>query len=152
MSTVETTNFGTIVFSPESVFEFPHGLPGFEERRRFVPVQNPQTAPILFLQSLEEPAICFTTVPVLVIDPQYRLQVMDQDLEALAWPAERQPRVGEDVLCLAVLSIRESGPTANLLAPVVVNLGNHKAVQAVQAESDYSHRHSLFPAEAPPCS
>ena len=152
MPELNTANFGTLSFMPESVLEFPRGLPGFEERRRFVPVQDPQTAPILFLQSLEEPSLCFITLPVLVIVPRYRLQVMDQDLEALDWSEQRPPRIGDDVLCLAVLSIRESGTTANLLAPVVVNLKNHRAVQAVALESEYSHQHALFAQEAAPCS
>jgi flagellar assembly factor FliW len=151
MPETQTTNFGTISFAPESVFEFPNGLPGFEERRRFLPVQNPRTAPIVFLQSLEEPSLCFTTLPVWVVDPQYRLRVMEQDLEVLELTADRQPRIGDEILCLAVLSIRNTGTTANLLAPVVVNLKNYKAVQAVSAESGYSHRHLLFPQEAVAC-
>jgi len=151
MPFTETTNFGTIFFAPESVFEFPRGLPGFEERVRFVPVQNPETAPILFLQSLEEPSLCFTTLPILVVDPRYRLHIMEQDLEVLGLPVNHEPRIGEDVLCLAVLSIRKTGTTANLLAPVVVNLKNYKAVQAVSPESCYSHQHLLFPPEEPAC-
>jgi flagellar assembly factor FliW len=152
MPALPTTNFGTISFTTDSVFEFPRGLPGFEERHLFVPLQHPQTAPVIFLQSLEEPSLCFITLPILVVDPCYRLQVMDQDLEVLDWRADRQPRIGQDVLCLAVLSIRETGPTANLLAPVVVDLNNHKAVQAVAPESDYSHQHPLFPRGATACS
>jgi flagellar assembly factor FliW len=151
MPEAETTNFGTISFAPESVFEFPNGLPGFEDRRRFLPVQNPQTAPILFLQSLEEPSLCFTTLPIWVVDPRYRLRIMEQDLEALEFPAYHQPRIGDEILCLAVLSIRKTGTTANLLAPVVVNLKNYKAVQAVSPESGYSHQHLLFPQEAVAC-
>jgi flagellar assembly factor FliW len=69
---------------------------------------------------------------------------MDQDLEALGLPAGANPRIGQDVLCLAVLCLRETGTTANLLAPVVVNLKNYRAVQAVSPESKYSHRHPLF--------
>ena len=151
MPEIATTNFGTIFFAPESVFEFPHGLPGFEEQRRFVPVQNPLTAPILFLQSTEEPSLCFTTLPIWVIDAGYRLRIMEPDLEALEFPAGCQPLIGADVLCLAVLSIRKTGTTANLLAPVVVNLKNYKAVQAVTPESGYSHQHLLFPPEAAVC-
>jgi len=52
------------------------------------------------------------------------------------------------VLCLAVLSFRPTGPTANLLAPVVVNVANLKAVQAVMADSGYSHQHALAAQEA----
>jgi flagellar assembly factor FliW len=151
MPETETTNFGTISFAPESVFEFPNGLPGFEERRKFLPVQNPQTAPILFLQSLEEPSLCFTTLPVWVVDPQYRLRILEQDLEVLNFPADHQPRIGDDILCLTMLSIRKTGTTANLLAPVVVNLKNYKAVQAVTSESGYTHQHLLFPQEVVAC-
>jgi flagellar assembly factor FliW len=151
MPETETTNFGTIFFAPESVFEFPNGLPGFEDRRKFLPVQNPRTAPILFLQSLEEPSLCFTTLPIWVVDPQYRLHITEQDLELLGFPTDHQPCIGEEVLCLAVLSIRKTGTTANLLAPVVVNLRNHKAVQAVSPESRYSHQHPLFAQEEPVC-
>jgi flagellar assembly factor FliW len=151
MPETETTRFGTIFFAPESVFEFPHGLPGFEDRHRFVPVQNPRTAPILFLQSLEDPSVCFTTLPIWVVDPQYRLHMAEQDLEALDFPVDRQPCIGEEVLCLAVLSARKSGTTVNLMAPVVVNLKNYRAVQAVSPEAGYSHQHRLFPHEATPC-
>ena len=152
MPELQTKNFGVLPFSAESVFEFPLGLPGFEGRRRFVPVQEPRAAPIIFLQSVEEPSLCFVTMPVLVLDPAYRLQMVEQDLNLLEWHAERQPEVGADVLCLAVLSLRENGSTANLLAPVVVNLKNNKAVQSVAAESNYSLRHPLFPWETCACS
>jgi len=151
MPEIQTTNFGTIFFAPESVFEFPNGLPGFEERRKFLPIQNPRTAPIFFLQSLEEPNLCFTTLPIWVVEPQYRLHVTEPDLELLGFPTDRQPRIGDEVLCLAVLTIRKTGSTANLLAPIVVNLKTYRAVQAVSAELGYSHRRLLFPPEAAAC-
>jgi flagellar assembly factor FliW len=152
MPVFETTNFGPISFLPESVFEFPRGMPGFEEHRHFVPVQNPQTAPMLFLQSLDDPSLCFITLPVLALDPRYRLQIVEEDLEVLEWLPKSQPCIGDGVLCLAVLSVRETGATANLLAPVVVNLTNRKAVQAVAPGSKYSHQHALFTSEAAICS
>ena len=151
MPETETTNFGTISFARESVFEFPRGLPGFEERQKFLPVQNPLTAPILFLQSMEDPALCFTTLPIWVIDPHYRLHVTEQDLEILGVPVDRQPRIGEEVMYLAVLSVRKTGTTANLLAPIVIDLKSYKAVQAVSPESGYSHRQPLFPQEVAAC-
>lgn len=114
-------------------------------------MQNPGTAPILFLQSLEDASLCFTTLPIWVVDPYYRLCMTEQDLALLGFGVDRQPRIGEEVLCLVVLSVRKSGTTANLLAPVVVNLGNYRAVQAVSPESEYSHQHLLFPAEVVPC-
>jgi flagellar assembly factor FliW len=148
---METKNFGQISFEPDSELEFPSGLPGFESRRLFVAVRFVESDPLVYLQSLEDPDLCFITMPILSVDPGYRLTVSAEDLDRLELPQACQPRIGEDVWCLTVLSLRESGPTANLLAPVVVNPANRKAVQALSAEPEYSHQFALLPQEAAPC-
>jgi len=147
----ETQNFGTVDYEGNSILEFPQGLPGFEERRRFVALTFPDTRPLVFLQSLEDRNLCFITLPVLTIDRQYRLEVGEEDLARLDLAPERQPRIGEQVACLAVVTLQETGPTANLLAPIVINLGNLKAVQAIAPDSGYSHQHALTPVEALSC-
>jgi len=152
MRTFDTKNFAAVSYGTDSVIDFPAGLPGFEQRRRFVALQFPDTAPLVFLQSLEDPGLCFVTLPVRAVDPDYRLQVSAEDRELVGLPAVRPLRIGEDVIALAVTSIRESGPTANLLAPVVVNLKNRRAVQAIAANAGYSHQHELLPQEACVCS
>jgi flagellar assembly factor FliW len=151
MPNVETTNFGRISFEEGSALEFPRGLPGFDHCRGFVVLQFPQSDPLIFLQSLEDPGLCFITMPVLAVEPRYRLEVNAEDLELIGLRGS-SPKIGENVLCLAVLSLREEGPTANLLAPVVVNLRTGRSVQAVAAESGYSHQHALFAEEAVACS
>lgn len=152
MPVIETKNFGKISFEPESELEFPGGLPGFDSRTRFVAVAFTESEPLVYLQSLEDPGLCFITMPILAVDPNYKLKVSGADLDQLGLIQARQPRIGEDVLCLTVLSVCETGPTANLLAPIVVNLHNRKAVQAVAPESDYSHQFALMPEEASVCS
>jgi flagellar assembly factor FliW len=152
MPVMETKNFGTITFEPDSELEFPAGLPGFDSRRLFVAVRFVESDPIIYLQSLEDPDLCFITMPILAVDPLYKLRVKGEDLGQLGLTAARQPRIGDDVLCLTVLSLHETGPTANLLAPIVVNLRNRRAVQAVAPESEYSHQHALMPEEASVCS
>lgn len=152
MPTIETKNFGPVSYEPESALEFPRGLPGFDHCRGFVALHFAQSDPLIFLQSLEDPGLCFITMPVLAVNPQYRLRVEPEDLELIGLPPGQQPVIGEQVLCLTVLSIREDGPTANLLAPIVVNLRNRKSVQAVARESSYSHQQPMFAEEAVACS
>jgi flagellar assembly factor FliW len=148
----ETQNFESIEYQENSTIDFPHGLPGFEERRRFVALTFPDSRPLVFLQSLEDPGLCFVSLPVLSIDRDYRLEMCEEDLVWLGLPPERQPRIGEEVACLAILTLQASGPTANLLAPIVINIADLKAVQAIVPESGYSHQHVLSPAEATICS
>jgi flagellar assembly factor FliW len=152
MSSCETKSFGVVSYEPGSVLEFPGGLPGFEERRRFVVLQFDDSKPLVFLQSLEDPGLCFITLPVLAADPDYRLEVTGEDRELVGLPLTSTLRIGQDVLCLTVLSLQESGPTANLLAPLVVNIRTLKGVQAIAPESDYSHQHALLPQETVACS
>ena len=152
MPNFESTHFGKIDFEETSIVVFPSGLPGFEEQRRFLALHFQESAPLVYLQSVEEPGLCFVALPVRAVDPDYRLQVCAEDLERIGLDGARQPEIGSDVLCLAVVSIRESGPTANLLAPVVVNLKNRLAVQAVAQDTPYSHQHALVAEEAAVCS
>jgi flagellar assembly factor FliW len=149
MPELNTTHIGRIRYNEQDTLEFPAGLPGFDQERAFLPIEVPTAKPILLFQSLQTPGLCFMTLPVLVVDPQYRLNMTREDLRAIGLAEEQQPAIGPDVLCVAILSVSEDqAPTANLLAPLVVNFKTHRAVQAIQVESDYSHQHAL-PAPEP---
>ena len=81
---METKNFGKISFEAESELEFPSGLPGFDGRKRFVAVRFVESDPLIYLQSLEDPGLCFITMPVLAVEPKYRLKVSSEDWMWLA--------------------------------------------------------------------
>lgn len=151
MTFLATKNFGKISYSLDAVIDFPQGLPGFEDRRRFLLVRFEHTDPLVFLQSLDDEALCFLTLPARSIDAEYCLRLGADALSVLGLPATRQPHIGEEVLCLAVLSLRETGPTANLLAPVVIHLHSLRAVQAVNADSGYSLQYSFETERAMAC-
>jgi flagellar assembly factor FliW len=110
-------------------------MPAFESERRF---RLTDREPLLFLESETNPELSFLLLPVALIDPDYRLALSTEDRATLDASAE------SSLLCLAVVTAAEdSPPTANLLAPVVVNLACGRAVQAVRSDTMYSHRHAL---------
>jgi len=130
-------------YDQSAVLTFPLGLPGFEGATRFVLREHAEYAPVVSLQSIDLD-LSFLAVPVGALDADYALAVNAEDLRRLGLPTERQPEPGLDVLCLALLCAPKSGPaTANLLAPVVVNLKTHLAVQAVRSDTRYSHQQPL---------
>jgi flagellar assembly factor FliW len=145
MPLIQTKYFGCVEYPEESVIEFPSGLPGFENERRFVILEQPENKPLVFLQSLSLSSLCFLALPVLTVDPGYQTAISPEDLAALELPKDRQPLIGRDVLCLALVSLAEGRPpTANLLAPLVVHLKTRRGLQAIQSESGYSHQHPLL--------
>src|SRR5438552_4655184 len=140
MPLVETKYFGQLECNEESAFEFPFGLPAFEEERRFAPIELPQNAPLIFLQSLTQPLLCFLAFPILVVDPHYELSICCEDLAALELDTARQPKLSREVLVLTLISMHDGfSATANLMAPVVVNLKTRRALQAIRRDSAYSH-------------
>jgi flagellar assembly factor FliW len=152
MPAVDTKNFGKVPYEPGAEIEFPGGVPAFEDHRKFVLIQIPKTHPLLFLQSLDNPNVCFPVLRALSVDPLYRLRLTKEDLRRLDLPTSRQPRLGEVIECLVVVALRESGATANLLAPVVINFRKMRAVQVV-SEEPYSLQHPIVaPGKAGACS
>lgn len=141
MPSVNTRRFGALEYNEASVLTFPYGLPGFDGHPLFTLVEQPEVAPIVFMQSLNSPELCFMAAPVVAIDLDYSLALTPEDLDRLGLPQVDTA----DLLCLTLLCAPENGPlTANLLAPVVINRHTRVAVQAVRADSKYSHRHPIL--------
>jgi flagellar assembly factor FliW len=146
MPDCQTTYFGALQYEEDSAIDFPQGLPGFAGEQRFLPVELPQHHPLIFLQSLVTPSLCFPTLPAVAIEPGYRAQFSAGDLEALG--LHHAPAKG-DVLCLVVIAISEDTITANLLAPVVVSPAMRRGVQSIQDPRRYSHQHVVKAKEVP---
>ena len=149
MVKILSKRLGPIDIDETVSLQFPAGLPGFERCTRIAIVERPSLAPLVFLQSLDLPEVCFLAAPVAAIDPTYQLSLTLEDLDCLGLESH-ESAVG--LLCLAILGPSESGNfTANLLAPVVIHRKSRRGVQAVRVDSRYSHQHPLA-GEGTPCS
>jgi flagellar assembly factor FliW len=145
MPQLATANFGDLEYTADQVLEFPAALPAFEDQTSFVIVKRSALGPLVFLQSLANPKLCFITLPMGLIDPGYELELIAEDarLLGLDQTADGAVRDPIDLLCLAMLVVTENRPTANLMAPVVINLKNRRGVQAVRVDTRYSYQHPL---------
>ena len=149
MLTIDTRNFGRLEYGAEAVLSFPAGLYAFEDQKEFLVIEQSESAPIVFLQSLSEPGLSFMMLPVQVVDPAYRLTLSEEDFSALGFPEGQAPQLGRDITCLILLTAgRDQSATCNLLAPVVINHASRRGLQLIQIDSGYSHQHPLVPVEA----
>lgn len=107
-------------------------------------LESPAWAPLVLLEGESDPPVRFACAPVRLLMPGYRLELSDAEKEALEWTG------GTELVLLAILTFTEGRPpTANLLAPVVLNPVARTGVQSVQAHAAYSHVHPLR--QEPPC-
>lgn len=145
--TFQSRQFGLIEFTGESVVEFPEGMPAFEQQTRYVLIERPDSAPLIFLQSLDDPQLCFVTLPVGCVDARYQPRLEKSDFEALGM----QTFDDQEVLCLVILTIPAQGPpTVNMMAPVVIHRRTRRARQVIQFDSGYSFRQQLQVSPAAP--
>ena len=154
MPKLATLYFNQLEYTDDSVFHFPAGIPGFEDQTAFVFLKQPHMEPLVFIQSLRDTGLCFIAAPVFTVDPQYRLNLAPEEIAALELPIGQAPHIGNGLLCLALITISEGGgPTANLMAPIVVNLERRIGIQAMQSGPLSSLRYPLLDElEALPCS
>lgn len=118
----------------------PQGLPGFEDLRS-LDVTVHGTLPILRLEG----SVGFWAAPVDVVDPEYEPEISVEARELLGGdPAQW--------MLAAILSSSDGAMTANLLAPLAINLESGVAVQMVRSDSKYSHVHPVKPAKGAACS
>jgi flagellar assembly factor FliW len=97
MPQVQTRDFGVLECDRHAALQFPRGLPGFEDQDRFVLIEQEAWAPVVCLQSLKTPALCFLTVPISAIDPDYEMGITPEDLALLALDGTGRPAPGANV-------------------------------------------------------
>ena len=154
MPKLSTVYFPELEYTNDAVFDFPGGIPGFEDQIAFLFVEQPATRPLVFMQSLLNPRLCFLAVPVLTVNPEYRLNLAPEDLPTLGFKPGDPLRIGTDIGCFVLLTVSEDAPpTVNMMSPIVVNLRSRKGIQAIPTTSEYSLRQPLvMEKETAPCS
>jgi flagellar assembly factor FliW len=154
MPKLSTVYFQELEYTNDSIYDFAGGIPGFEDQIAFLFIEQPAMRPLVFMQSLLNPRLCFLTVPVLTVDADYRLSLSPEDLATLGLEPASAPRIGIDIGCFVLLTVSEKGPpTVNLMSPIVVNLRSRQGLQAIPTTSQYSLQHPLVSEkETVPCS
>jgi len=131
---IESRNFGAISFESKDVIEVPEGVLGFSHLSQFLLIESEDFEPIKFLQSVEEPVICFPLIDPVLVDESYRLELKAKAQEELGL---NNPDEGL-VYSVVTLAGDPQGTTANLCAPLVINTSNMRGSQIILFESEHS--------------
>ena len=150
---VPTTRFGELRVAEAAVLEFPEGLPGFADQRRWllvphhgaggvappaVPCEAERSAPFVWLQSAERLDLAFLMLAPAAAFPDYA-PTLPADVGAAS----------ADVSLWVLLTVPAGDPrrmTANLLGPIVIERARRRGRQIVLGDERYHTRHPVFPA------
>jgi len=129
---IQTSRFGILDVSDDPLLSFPSGLVGFPDFRRFVVLEAAADSDYQWLQSCDDPSLAVVIVDVHLLQPDFRIDVPGEGL------AELDMIQSDPILIMAVVTIPSGRPdqaTANLRAPLVVNLRTRKGKQMILHES-----------------
>lgn len=145
MLKVSTSRFGEIEVDEEKIVHFQNGIPAFEDEHEFVVLPYDEESPYYFMQSVKSPDLAFLlTIPFLFF-PDYSFEIDDATIQEL------DVKNYDKLLYYSMITIPNGSiryMTANLLAPVVINIENMQAKQVVLDKSNYTTKHRLFPETA----
>jgi flagellar assembly factor FliW len=138
--TVTTTRFGDVQTDDGHIIDFPKGLLGFENHRRYALVARPEYHPFVHLQSLDDPALAFIVVNPRLFFPHYKVEVDPREISELAATDTRRLETW------VIVTVPEDWTrmSANLQGPILVNRDGNRAKQVVLVHGPYTPRHYLM--------
>jgi len=139
---IQSTRFGELDIAEDQLLEFPHGMPGFSEEKKFAFMEYQPESPFYFLQSVADADLTFLMIDPFKFFNDYKFAMDDELLAEIGLSEENPP------LVFNIASVKDAleNMTVNLAAPVLVNFRDRKAVQLVIEKTDFPMRYPLFPA------
>jgi len=138
---ITTLRFGEIHVVEDRILTFTHGLPAFEELRKFAIIDEEENAPFSHLQSLENGDLAFILANPFLFCPDYEFQLPESAIQELDITSD------QEVAVCAIVAVNDqlSDATINLLAPVVINTRTKQGKQVILHDTPYTTKHRLIP-------
>jgi flagellar assembly factor FliW len=140
MVTVPSSRFGDLEVPADSVIEFPSGIIGFPSAKKFIMLEH--KPPFSWLQSTQDADLAFVVVDGFEFGQQFDVKppVGDRDTDF---------REDDEYAILIIVTVRPDPrmTTANLKAPLFVNMRNRRGVQVIFDDPRYSTRFPLWSEE-----
>ena len=133
---VRSDLLGEIRVRTNDLLNFPSGMLGFPECRRFALLRGGRDG-LFWLQSIEYSTLVFLLVDPFAIEEKYSFDVQPSQI------ADLGPANPADVGLLSVVTLpanRHEQPTVNLQGPLIINFKTRQAKQVVSGDDQYGVR------------
>lgn len=137
---IETSRFGSIAVGENDIITFPEGMLGFSKINQYVLVERVDDSLFLWLQALKKPSVAFPLLEPQIFEKNYRVELMDEDRKIL----ELKDLKNVKVFSIVTIPSDPTKMTANLKAPIVINLKMRLAKQVILHTQDYPIRQAIF--------
>lgn len=136
-----TEKFGEIEVDKDLIFEFVAPIIGFNDLKKYTIIDYKPESPFKWLQSLEDMSLAFPVTLCSFFGIDYQFDIPDEEADLLGIES------ADDVFVCNIANIPASNPkdvTINMLAPIIMNTANKKAMQTILKNKEFQVRYKLF--------
>lgn len=138
-----TKFFGKIDVADDKMINFPEGILGFPDLKKFTLMfDSEKSSPtgLNFMVSLDEPAFMMPVVTAVAVKPDYSPKITAEVEKAIG------PLTEENVLVLVTMTIPAdiTQMTVNLNAPIIINTESNKAIQSMVENEGYDVKYPIY--------
>ena len=137
---IMTRDFGRLEIDQSDIITFDSGLPGFENLEEFILLPLADESPFIIMQSVKDPDIAFVTVEPGNLIQNYEFEINDK--------TEKELKIESisNILILNIITLKDKmkDSTANLSAPIVINLEEKLGKQVILDDHRYQVRYKIF--------
>lgn len=137
---LKTKYHGVKYFDKKDVIIFKKGIPGLEHLKKYIIFTAEENNLFYILQSIEDLSIGIVLVSPFNVVGEYEFKLEDDRIREL------EIESNEDVLVLNTVTLNSKVQkiTANLKAPIVININRKVGEQIILDDSDYPIKYPLF--------
>ena len=144
---INTTKFGEIEVSDDTIFTFVEPIIGYEHLSRYVLVEHNENSLFKWLQSVDDENLAFPVTAPAFFDIDYQFEIPEDAAKKL------ELTTVETLISFNIVTIPSANPrksSMNLLAPIIINATNRYGMQLILSNSNYPVRYPLFKDEQEP--
>jgi flagellar assembly factor FliW len=138
---LQTRYFGEIEVREDEILNFQNGLPGFDEVKRYILINNEEEgSPFKWLQGVEGMKPAFVIIDPFAVKKDYEINLSDEVLREL----DIKDAGEVAVYCIVVVPDDISKMTMNLQAPLIINMAKKSGKQLILDTDRYGVRHYIL--------
>ena len=125
---IERLGLKNVTIDPETLFDFPVGLFGFEDCKRYKIFHEEGQNTVFWLQSVDDTDVMFPIVAPEALDIEYQIELSDEECALIGMQS-----VSDVAVVVIVYRDEAQGGriAANARSPLVLNLKDRKGMQKI---------------------
>ncbi len=137
---LKTKSFGEIEISEDKFITFKEGIPGFEEVKQFIIIEEEKESPFCYLQSIGKEDVCFILTNPYLFKQDYEPVIPTHYFEQLG--GGEVDKFG--VFVLVTVKGALEGATLNLMAPLLIQQETKCGMQVILEGQNYTTKHGIL--------